>query len=252
MAQDHGGTVAGGIFVVYCDRTIPTIPSLAVMERADICPESIRLDDGTVRPAPWMEWQPNAQQWRCALCDNSVTSDHLIAPRHTNRQEYYWNWYAHDVGQPIVQVVTHDLYVARPRNHNRAAAQQQPRHPRPAIQDAVPQLQQPAPPQPPPPAVVDGTQQQADIIELLRRMVDQNATIIELLHGTREEVSGLLRRVVENTQFLDVVANNAAMRGHVRAARGPQAAPAAPRATTPPPGAGSATVGPPPGLVQDD
>ena len=205
------------------------------MERADICPESIRLDDGTVRPAPWMEWQPNAQQWRCALCDNSVTSDHLIAPRHTNRQEYYWNWYAHDVGQPIVQVVTHDLYVARPRNHNRAAAQQQP-----------------APPQPPPPAVVDGTQQQADIIELLRRMVDQNATIIELLHGTREEVSGLLRRVVENTQFLDVVANNAAMRGHVRAARGPQAAPAAPRATTPPPGAGSATVGPPPGLVQDD
>ena len=205
------------------------------MERADICPESIRLDDGTVRPAPWMEWQPNAQQWRCALCDNSVTSDHLIAPRHTNRQEYYWNWYAHDVGRPIVQVVTHDLYVARPRNHNRAAAQQQP-----------------APPQPPPPAVVDGTQQQADIIELLRRMVDQNATIIELLHGTREEVSGLLRRVVENTQFLDVVANNAAMRGHVRAARGPQAAPAAPRATTPPPGAGSATVGPPPGLVQDD
>ena len=235
MAQDHGGTVAGGIFVVYCDRTIPTIPSLAVMERADICPESIHLDDGTVRPAPWMEWQPNAQQWRCALCDNSVTSDHLIAPRHTNRQEYYWNWYAHDVGQPIVQVVTHDLYVARPRNHNRAAAQQQP-----------------APPQPPPPAVVDGTQQQADIIELLRRMVDQNATIIELLHGTREEVSGLLRRVVENTQFLDVVANNAAMRGHVRAARGPQAAPAAPRATTPPPGAGSATVGPPPGLDQDD
>ena len=237
---------------MYCDRTIPTIPSLAVMERADICPESIRLEDGTVRPAPWMEWQLNAQHWHCALCYNWVTSDHLIASKHTNRQRDWWNWYAHDVGQPIMEVVTHNLYVARPRNHNRAAAQQQPRHPRPAIQDAAPQLQQPAPPQPPPPAVVDGTQQQADIIELLRRMVDQNATIIELVQGAREEVSGLLRSVVEHTQLLDVVANNTAMRGPVRAARGPQAAPAAPRATTPPPGAGCATVAPPPGLVQDD
>ena len=150
------------------------------------------------------------------------------------------DWYAWHVGQPIVEVVTHHLYVERPRNHHRAAAAIAPaapaaQQPQPARAMAAiqwdPQPQQPAPPpQPPPPAVADGTQQQADIIELLRRMVEQNAAIIELLQ---------------------VVANNAAMRGPVRA-RGPQAAPAAPRATTPPSGAGSPTVPPPPGLGQDD
>ena len=221
-----------------------------MMERADICPQSIHLEDGTVRAAPWMSWHQNAQQWYCELCYNSVTADHLVAPKHTKRQRDWWGWYAHDLGQPIMAVVTHQLYVSAPRNHNRGAAQQQPRppaiqggvavqqQPRPAIQDGDPQPHPPAPAQPPPPAVVDGDQRHAEVIELLRRMVEQNATIIELLQGTREEVRGM-------TQRLDVVANNAAMRGPVRrnaATRG---------ATTPSPGAGSATPAPP-GLSQDD
>ena len=233
-----------------------------MMERADICPQCVHLEDGAVRPAPWMEWHQNAQQWYCELCYNSVTADHLVAPRHTKRQRDWWNWYAHDLGQPITDAVTHQLYVSAPRWHNhRGAARQQPRppaiqggvddqqQPRPAIQDGDPPQPQPAapaqPPPPPPPAVVDGTQQLAEIIELLRRMVEQNATIIELLQGTREEVSGL-------TQRLDVVANNTAMRGPAVRRPPPPATRGTRGATTPPPGAGCATVAPPPGLVQDD
>ena len=255
-----------------------------MVDRQGVCPQSICLEDGRWINAPWMEWKPAPQtHWYCSMCWSKVDANHLTSHRHTKRIHNWWDSWAYEVGQPIVDVRTHNAYTNRPwptpaapQQPAQQPAQQTAQQPQLVDQQADPQTAQqpqlvdqqadpqtvqqpqlvdqpqrpPPPPPPPPPPAANATHAQHDeiLIELLRRIVEQNAVLIEMLEGTRGDTIGLLRRIVEqntvSTELLNVVANNAAVRGTMRASRDApvrgNAAPAAstPRATSPPPGLG--------------